>query len=372
MTWSIPLGRVFGTEIRLHLTFLLLLAWIGFTAAAEGGRAAAVEGVVFICLIFTCVLLHEFGHSLAARRYGIATPDITLLPIGGVARLERIPEAPAEELVVALAGPAVNVVIAALLFVVLGGLPPIEAAAGLQEPGHGMLARLFWVNVVLAGFNLLIPAFPMDGGRVLRALLSTVMDRRRATDIAATIGQVLAFVFGFIGLVNGAPLLVFVALFVWLGAAAESHAVRVRELSRGMIAADAMMTRFETLPVTARLDDAVELLLRSAQTDFPVVDGGGRLRGILTRSDLILALKQAGPEGAVLVAMQREVPTVPQRMKLEEALTAMQQAAGPVGVVDSAGRLVGLLTNENLGEMLMVQSARGGVPPAANPWTQPR
>jgi stage IV sporulation protein FB len=371
MTWSIPLGRVFGTEIRLHLTFLLLLAWIGFSAAAQGGQQAAIEGVVFICLIFGCVLLHEFGHSLAARRYGIATPDITLLPIGGVARLERIPEKPSEELVVALAGPAVNVVIAALLFVAMGGVPPLDAAAGLHEPAHGLLARLFWVNVTLVVFNM-IPAFPMDGGRVLRALLAYRMDRRRATDIAATIGQVLAFGFGFLGLINGAPLLVFVALFVWLGATAESHAVRMRELSRGMVAADAMVTRFETLPVTARIAEAVELLLRSAQTDFPVVDGGGKLRGILTRSDLIRALREAGPDGAVLDAMQREVPVVPQRLKLEQALDTMQQAAGPVGVLDAGGRLVGLLTQENLGEMLMVQAARGRGTPPANPWARPQ
>lgn len=371
MSWSIPLGRVLGTEIRLHLTFLLLLAWIGVAHGMQGGWPAAIDGIVFISLIFACVLLHEFGHVLAARRYGISTPDITLLPIGGVARLERIPEKPSEELVVALAGPAVNVAIAAILLLLLGGLPPPEAMAGLEDPNHSMLARLLWVNIMLAAFNLLLPAFPMDGGRVLRALLATRLDRRRATDIAAWIGQALAFVLGFLGLVGGAPLLVFVALFVWLGAGAESHAVRMRELSRGMIAADAMITRFETLPVTASIGDAVELLIRSSQTDFPVVDGGGRLRGILTRSDLIRVLREAGPELSVLEAMQREVPVVPAHAPLEEALAAMQQAAGPIGVLDRAGRLAGLLTQENLGEMLMVEAARQRRPAARNPWAQP-
>ncbi|HEV7265019.1 MAG TPA: site-2 protease family protein [Falsiroseomonas sp.] len=370
MSWSIPLGRVLGTEIRLHLTFFLLLAWIGIAHGAQGGTEAAIGGILFICLIFACVVLHEFGHVLAARRYGIATPDITLLPIGGVARLERIPEKPAEELVVALAGPAVNVAIAAVLLVLLGGVPPVEAMAGLENPQHSMVARLFWVNVVLAGFNLLVPAFPMDGGRVLRALLTYRMPRQRATDIAARIGQALAFLLGFLGLIGGAPLLVFVALFVWLGAGAESHAVRLRELSRGMDASDAMITRFETLPVTARIEDAVEMLLSSAQTDFPVVDGGGRLRGILTRSDLIRALKQAGADSAVMDAMQREVPTVTQRAPLDEAMQAMQAAAGPVGVLDGNGRLVGLLTQENLGEMLMVEAARGQRAPPANPWAR--
>lgn len=360
MSWSIPLGRVLGTEIRLHLTFLLLLAWIGVAHGMQGGTAAALDGVLYIALIFTCVLLHEFGHVIAARRYGIATPDITLLPIGGIARLERIPEKPSEELVVALAGPAVNIAITALLLLLLGGWPPIEAMAGIEDPGQSMLARLLWVNVVLAGFNLLLPAFPMDGGRVLRALLSYRLDRARATDIAAWIGQVLAFGLGFLGLVGGAPLLVFVALFVWLGAGAESHAVRLRELSRGMVAADAMMTRFETLPISATIGDAVEVLIRTAQTDVPVVGRAGRLRGVLTRSDLIRALREAGAETAVLDAMQREVPTVALHAPLEDALQAMLAAAGPIGVLDRSGRLVGLLTQENLGEMLMVEAARKG------------
>ena len=369
MGWSIPLGRVLGTEIRLHVTFLLLLAWIGFAHGAAGGMEAAIAGIIFISLLFTCVVLHEFGHVLAARRYGIATPDITLLPIGGVARLERIPEKPSEELVVALAGPAVNVVIAALLFLVLGGVPPVEAAANPENANHSMLARLFWVNVMLVVFNM-IPAFPMDGGRVLRALLGYRLGHRRATEIAASIGQFLAFGLGFLGLINGAPLLVFVALFVWLGAGAESQAVALRDLSRGMIAADAMITRFEALPVTATISAAVELLLRSSQTDFPVLDGSGRQRGILTRSDLIRALQASGPDSPVLEAMRRDVPTVPHRAPLEEAMLAMQAASGPVGVVDGSGRLVGLLTQENLGEMLMVEAARPRRPASGNPWAR--
>lgn len=357
MSWSIPLGRIAGTEIRLHLTFLLLLAWIGVAHGLQGGMAAAVQGIVFICLLFGCVLLHEFGHVAAARRYGVRTPDITLLPIGGVARLERMPEKPSEELVVALAGPAVNVVIALLLFLALGGVPAVTALASLQDPAHGLLARLFWVNVTLVVFNLL-PAFPMDGGRVLRALLSMRLGSRRATDLAAGIGQALAFGLGLIGLLNGAPLVVFVALFVWLGAQAEAQSVQMRELSRGMRAEDAMITRFESLPVSARIADAAELLIRTAQTDFPVVDGGGRLRGILTRSDLVRALQQGGPDAPVLEAMQREVPVVAHRAPLEDALRVMQEAAGPIGVVDAAGRLIGVLTHENLGEMLMLETAR--------------
>jgi stage IV sporulation protein FB len=217
-------------------------------------------------------------------------------------------------------------------------------------------------------FNL-IPAFPMDGGCVLRALLGYRLGQRRATDIAATIGQVLAFGLGFLGLVGGAPLLVFVALFVWLGAGAEAAAVQLRDFSRGLVASDAMITRFETLPVTARIEDAVDLLLCGSQTDVPVVDGAGRLRGILTRSDLIRALREQGPDGAVLEAMQREVPVVHHRAPLGKALERMQQAAGPIGVVDAGERLVGLHTGENIGEMVMVEAARGRSAPPGNPWS---
>src|SRR3954452_14469766 len=171
MQWSVPIGVVKGTVIRLHLTFLLFLGWIGMTHYARGGRQAALEGILFILLLFACVLLHELGHVFAARRYGIQTPDITLLPIGGVAQLERIPEKPSEELVVALAGPAVNLVIALALTLILGGLPSPESGTQVQNPAVSLLGRLAWVNVTLAVFNL-IPAFPMDGGRVLRAVLA--------------------------------------------------------------------------------------------------------------------------------------------------------------------------------------------------------
>ena len=193
MSWSITIGTVKGTVIRLHITFLLFLLWIAAAHYAHGGWDAAVAGVLFIALLFLCVLLHEFGHIFAARRYGVQTPDVILLPIGGVARLERIPEEPAQELVVALAGPAVNLVIAGVLYLALGGLAPRE---GLEvgNPGVDLLARLLWANLFLAVFNL-IPAFPMDGGRVLRAFLAHRLGYARGTQIAASGGQAVAFLF---------------------------------------------------------------------------------------------------------------------------------------------------------------------------------
>ena len=371
MTWSFPIGTVKGTVIRIHLTFLLFLLWIAGTGFAVGGTREAVASTVFVVLLFLCVLLHEFGHVLAARRYGVQTPDITLLPIGGVARLERIPEKPSEELVVALAGPAVNVVIAALLFLVLGGIPPLDAAAELHSPGQGILERLAWVNVTLVLFNL-IPAFPMDGGRVLRAFLAWRMGYVRATQAAAGVGQAVAFLLGLLGLFGGNPLLVFIALFVYLGAASEAHAVQMREVGRGIPVADAMVTRFEAISPHARVEDAVALLIATTQREFPVIDGAGTLRGVLTRDDMIRALKEYGPEVPVLEVMQRDIPLVRARQCLSDAMEALQRSGAPVvGVTDGFGRLVGLVTPETVGELMMVHAARPPAPPSPrNPWVR--
>lgn len=357
MSWSLPLGVVMGTVIRVHITFLLFLLWIGAAAFAKGGQGAALQSVVYIVLLFLCVLLHEFGHVYAARRYGVQTPDITLLPIGGVARLERIPEDPRQELVIALAGPAVNVVIAALLFLALGAAAP---SAEVENPGVSLFERLLWVNLFLVGFNL-IPAFPMDGGRVLRAILAARLGYARGTQIASGVGQAVAFALGLLGLVGGNPLLIFIALFVYLGAASEAHAVQMRQVSRGLLAGDAMITRFESLGPNSRVEDAVQGLIATTQHEFPVVDGAGRLRGVLTRDDMIRALRDRGPDAPVLEVMRADIPTVRDRQPLEDALRLMQEGRLPaVGVTDGFGRLVGLVTPENIGEMMMILAARPG------------
>jgi len=364
MTWSFPIGTVKGTVVRIHLTFLLLLAWIGTAYYAQGGWPAAIGGVTFICLLFLCVLLHEFGHVFAARRYGVRTPDITLLPIGGLARLERIPEKPSQEIVVALAGPAVNLVIAAVLLLALGGWPDTRAME-LQTPGADILTQLAVANVFLLVFNL-IPAFPMDGGRVLRALLALRMGYARGTQRAATIGQALAFGLGMLGLIGGNPVLIFIAFFVWLGAGAEAHAVQLREVSRGLTVADATITQFESLSPLSTVEDAAASLIRTTQHDFPVVDGGGRLRGVLTRDDMIRALREQGPGTPVLDVMRKDVPVVHRGESLETAMRQLRDGGLPaIGVVDGADRLVGLLTPENIGEMVMIATARAERGPQA-------
>ena len=359
MGWSLKIGSVAGTAIRIHVTFLLFLAWIFGVSYVSGGAAAAWNGLLFMVLLFLCVLLHEFGHIFTARIFGVMTPDVILLPIGGVARLERIPEKPSEEFLIAIAGPAVNVAIAAAL-VLLGGasLDPAHLES-IQSDKVGLAERLAVVNVFLALFNL-IPAFPMDGGRVLRALLATRFGYVRATEIAASIGQFVAFLLGFVGLF-GNPLLIFVAVFVYLAAAAEAHLVAIRAISQGVPVTAAMMTEFVTLTSDEHVDAAVETLLRTSQGEFPVVDGLGRPVGLLARNDVIRALKERGPDAKVGDVMGTGIPTLGHRHCLDEAFRLLQQKSLPaVGIVNAADRLIGLVTSATIGEMLMVHRAMPG------------
>jgi Zn-dependent protease/CBS domain-containing protein len=356
MTWSFNLGTIAGTAVRVHVTFALLLVWIWLMHYRIGGTPAAWEGVAFILAIFACVVLHEFGHIAAARYFGIKTPDITLLPIGGVARLERMPEEPGQEFVIAVAGPLVNVVIAALIFVALGGSAGIEQMAQVEDPRGGFLVRLAGVNVFLVLFNM-IPAFPMDGGRVLRAALASRMSWARATQIAASIGQGLAFVFGFVGLFYN-PFLIFIGIFVYLAAAAEAQDAQIRDVAASVLVGDVMVTDFVRLEGTANMDQAIEALLATTQREFPVVDSAGRLEGLLTRDDMIRALKETGPGAPVASAMRTDIPSIHSRRSLSEGLRMMQQKNVPaIAVTDGASRLVGLMTYETIGEMMMVRAA---------------
>ena len=364
MGWSIRLFSVGGTAVRIHLTFFLLLAVYAVLGWQQGGAPAAIDLVVFIALLFLCVVLHEFGHVFAARLYGIRTSDVTLLPIGGVASLERMPEKPGQEIVVALAGPAVNVVIAVALATLLGASFDLGQTAQLGDARAPLLDRIAVANVALFVFNL-IPAFPMDGGRVLRALLAIPMGYTRATRVAATIGQGLAFIFALMGLVVGNPMLVLVAVFIFLAASGEAGYVQAREYTRGYLASHAMITSFQTLGPTSVADDAAALLLRTTQQEFPVVDGAGVMRGMLTRDSLIRALQQSGGATPVLEIMDRDIPTVPENACLDNVFERVQRSAARlVGVVDPAGHLVGYITAENLSELIMIQSSRASGPAA--------
>src|SRR5882762_9287492 len=248
MSWSLPIVRIAGIQLRIHITFLLLIAWLALGYYAQGGSAAAAISMIFVLLLFPCVVLPEFCHAFAAKAFGINTPDITLLPIGGVARLERMPEEPVQELIIAAAGPLVNVVIALGLFVA-GGFQALLNPSAVE--GGGLVAQLLTINIMLVLFNLL-PAFPMDGGRVLRALLATRLSYARATQIAANIGQFMAFGLGFVGLTQpNMHMLVLIAVFVFFGAQSESAHAQLKSGFAGLRVHAGMVTQFRTLPLDA-------------------------------------------------------------------------------------------------------------------------
>src|SRR6476646_1665752 len=356
MSWSLNIGRVAGTVVRIHITFIIFLAWIFATNYAAGGLPSAWNSVIFVLLLFFCVLLHEFGHIFTARAFGVATPFVTLLPIGGVAQLERIPEEPWEEFLSAVAGPMVNVVIAGALVFLFDAHLQTSAVAAVDNLKIPLVDRLAAVNLFLALFNM-IPAFPMDGGRVLRALLAIRFGDVRATEIAASIGQFVAFALGFIGLLFN-PILIFIAIFVYLAASSEAHMVALRAASRGVPVSYAMMTQFATLSPEAHIDEAVQTLLQTSQGEFPVVDGTGKPVGVLGRADLIRAIKTRGPDAHVAEAMIADVPTISHRATLEQAFKLLQQKSVPaVGVTDPTGKLVGLVTSETIAEMMMLREA---------------
>lgn len=355
MKWSVKLGRLAGIDIRMHLTFLLLLAWVAIVeySGRRTGMAAFI-GVLFTIAVFASVTLHELGHSLVARRFGVATREITLLPIGGVSRLERIPEEPRRELLIALAGPVVSLAVAGVLYLLIR-LAAVIGAPGLESAGAGRFVwRLVWVNIAVAAFNLL-PAFPMDGGRVLRAALATRMSYSRATQYAARIGQGLALLLGLAGLFTS-PFLVFIALFVWMGAAQEGAEAQLRSGLEGIPARAAMVTDFKTLTPHEPLSHATDLVLAGAQEDFPVLEDS-TLVGVLTRDRLLRALAEDGSRLPIESAMNRDFQTADPYELLSDVLPRLRQGDCHTVPVVRGGQVLGLITPENVGDFVAIQAA---------------
>jgi Zn-dependent protease/predicted transcriptional regulator len=356
MRFAWRLGKAFGIDVYVHATFLLLLAWVAWSSWGQTGTAAGtLIGVGLILAVFGIVVLHELGHALMARRFGIPTRDITLYPIGGVARLERIPEQPSQELAVAVAGPLVNVGLALLIgtaLVLTGGtLVPDEKAVGTLG---SIPVQLFWINVMLAVFNLL-PAFPMDGGRVLRALLSMRLGPVEATAIAARIGQTLALGLGVLGILY-APTLLLIAVFVWVGAASEAGAVQTKAALHSLPVRSAMMREIRSLDEETTIGEAVRAHLASPQADFPVVRGDA-LVGVLPRAVLLAALAERGSDARVGDVATRDFAIADPDEPLDVALTRLEAAACRVMPVMRGTALLGLITPEHLGEVLLVQDA---------------
>jgi stage IV sporulation protein FB len=353
-SWSLHVATILGIPIRIHLTFLLLLVWFGVAATTRGENP--IRAIAFLLLVFACVALHELGHAAMALRVGVRTREIVLYPIGGVARLERIPEGKSE-LLIALAGPAVNLLIAIVLVVGLqaAGLPVVPRAETILAPGN-LVHQILLANVTLFLFNL-IPAFPMDGGRVLRATLTLFMPAERATAIAASVGQGIAVLGGAAALFSGNVFLAFIALFVFLGAGQEALFYQQRAVMAGRTAREAMITHFDTLVPQDTLGRASELLLATHQHDFPVVDAWKRVAGVLSKSALIRGLAKDGPNAAVLDVMKREVSSVRPATDLDRVLQAFQaDPTTPVLVLEDDA-LVGMITLENLAEFIQIAQA---------------
>jgi Zn-dependent protease/predicted transcriptional regulator len=350
--WSWRIGSIAGIPIRVHVTLLLLLGWIATSYWLVGiGPRATAAGVLLIVTVFALIVIHELGHALVARQVGVRTHDILLLPIGGIASLERVPERPAHELAIALVGPAINLVLAGVLWLALtlAGAPTDPAAA--ITLGQAFAAQLLWINVVLAVFNLL-PAFPLDGGRALRALLAMRIGRARATAIAATAGKALAVVLAVLGLfVN--VWLVLIAFVVWLGADQERELVRIRSSLAGVPAREVMSRRIEVVDLDDSVAVAATRMVDAGTGILPVVDHG-RVVGAVTRSDLAAAMQDAGPEAPLAQAPIHDVVQVTPNEPLDQVLDDLRAAPHAIAVVIEGETPVGLVTPDQLATYVLL------------------
>ena len=349
--WAFQIGSMLGIPIRVYATFVLILVYFGMAAAVANRNVPS--GIALVLAFFACILLHELGHAAMARRFGIRTREIVLYPIGGVARLESIPGGWAE-LAIALAGPAVNVVLAAVCAAALYAFDAsLQIRQTLQGHHTGLVQQLLGANILLVVFNM-IPAFPMDGGRVFRALLAVGLGQQRATRIAAFIGQVIAGLFVIGGLFQANFLLAFIGVFVFLGASQEVAFQTRREAIAGHVAHEAMITKFETLAPQDTLGRAAELLLATHQHDFPVIDAWNRIAGVLPRARLLEGLAASGRDTNVLEVMLRETVQVAPATDLEAVLQHLQRDPSTPLLVVEEGALRGMVTLENLAEFIVV------------------
>jgi Zn-dependent protease/CBS domain-containing protein len=355
MKWSWRIARIAGIDIYIHVTFLFLIYLVGISYWNQQGTIeAVVTGVGFVLALFACVVLHEFGHSLTARRYGIQTRNITLLPIGGVAALEKMPDDPRQEINVAIAGPAVNVLIALLLYIYLDFRDAPIASEELSVTGGSFMYRLMMVNIFIAGFNLL-PAFPMDGGRVLRAALAMRMDHATATRKAASVGQLMALGMGLLGIMYN-PFLLFIAIFIWFGASMESSAEQIKSTLAQANVRHAMLNEFHSLSPEDTLARAVELTLAGSQKDFPV-GYHNSLEKVLHHSDLIKGLQEKGQHARIGELPLQPILSADIDEPLATLLERMQGNPAQMMCVIDKGEVVGLLNLENILELIKIQNA---------------
>ncbi|MCK6629586.1 MAG: site-2 protease family protein [Anaerolineae bacterium] len=363
---SIPLFSVQGITIRMHITFPLILIWgaLQFGVFTGGGWSGAIFGLIVTFLLFAIVVLHELGHSLAALRYGVPVKQIVLLPIGGVAELGRMPEKPIQEFVIAIVGPLVNFALAIILAPLglalgqgFGGWSPADLFDNLGQLSFNAIFNYVFVSNLFLGIFNLLPAFPMDGGRVLRALLATQVSYQRATSIAVTIGQTLAWMLGLYGFLNGNFFTILIAVFIFSGAEAERQLVQTRSVLGDLTVEQAYSRRVQTLTPQSSLRDAVKLTFDSFQSDFPVCEGE-QLVGLLTYTRLLEALDQHGPNVPVGEVMLTDISPLSPKGNLFAAQQRLAENNLEALPVVADGRFLGLLTNRDIGEVYRIASTQ--------------
>ncbi|MEA3375507.1 MAG: site-2 protease family protein [Chloroflexota bacterium] len=362
---SFKLFTVQGIDIKVHITFPLILVWaalqFGFLGQDGFSLSGAAFGVVVTLLLFGCVVIHELSHSLTSAWMGYPVEDIVLFPLGGVAQIEKMPEGPGEELLMAIAGPLSNVVIAFVLGL-LSLFTPTNLFAGLRKIAMDptalgwadILPYLIVTNLLLAAFNL-IPAFPMDGGRVLRSFLATIMPQARATDIAVRIGQGFAWLLGLGGLVTGNLIWILIAVFVYAGAAQEGRMTRIQEILEGMKVRQAFSREVQSISPHDPVSRAADLTLESFQADFPVCDEG-QIVGLLTHTDIIRALQRHQPNTPVEEVMKTDFPVLRLEDGLFEVHQQMQQSGLNALPVIEDEQFAGLLTSRDVSEAYQLLS----------------
>ena len=354
MKWSLPIGRIFGISLRLHVTFLIFLAFIAYASFMDLGLSGAGWAVAMFCSVFACIALHELGHSVVAQELGVQVKSITLLPIGGVAALRSIPENPWHEIAITVAGPMVNAAIACVL-IPFTGTPSHWLYVNMPQNIHGLLLSLTQANLTLFVFNF-IPAFPMDGGRLLRAVLALVLPYRQATTIAAMVGQGLAILFVVVGL-KFSFWLVLIGAFIFLGAEGEERVVRMRSVLRDLNVQDVMSRGVAMLSPSDPVSRGIGLIYQTGQDDFPVLDQG-RLVGVVARSGLVEAMNTQGANTPVMAIMDANVTLASPWEKLASACEEIiNGTSSNAVVVVNDGQLVGMVSPENINRFLSLQSS---------------
>lgn len=355
MKWSLKIGKVKDIGIYVHASFLILVAWIGFIYYIQTKTLSGVlDGVLFIIVLFSIVVMHELAHALTAKKFGIKTRDIILLPIGGMSRMERIPEKPIHELLIAIAGPLSNIVLAIVIYIGLFFSNHQVDWQNYSPLTSQFFEKLFVINVVLAIFNLL-PAFPMDGGRVLRAALALKLNYVRATNIAAQIGQFFSIFLGILGLMYN-PILVLIAVFIWIGAASESSMIQLKKALQGIPVSHSMVTDFKTLSTESTLQEIITYLDSGFQHDFPVISNG-KVIGIINHFDLIKVLSQGNLNLKASEIMNTNFEVIHPNDMLDQIFLKLQTNGNKAIPVIHNQKIVGLLTLQHLGQFLMTHSS---------------